>query len=41
MTVEGPIRYPRTFQMLLDAFQCALELTIDSLYTGVLELDRG
>lgn len=41
MTVEGPRRYPRIYQIPLDAFQCGPELTIDSLYTGVLESDRG
>lgn len=40
MTPEEPTRYPRTFQMPLDAFQCAPELTIDSLYAGVLESGR-
>lgn len=38
---EGPKRNPRKFQMPLDAFQCAPELIIDRLCTGVLESDRG
>lgn len=41
MTAEGPTRYPRAFQMPLDAFQCVLELTIYSLLEGVLESHRG
>lgn len=41
MAAEGPTRYPRTFQMPLDAFQCAPELTLYGLYAGILESERG
>lgn len=36
-TAEGSKSYPRKFQIPLDIFQCALELTIDNLCTAVLE----